>query len=407
MGLNSKYNLGFISQVEASMRGEVTFIPNPLARVGSVFNLMQSRYTLVSGATGSGKTSFVDYEFVLAPYTYLKGNKENIHWECAYFSLERKAMFKHAKWVSWLIYRDTGYMIPADDLMGWGSSPINATGYDLIRSYDAEISDILEKVHIYEGKSNTEVIRRVIDKKAAELGTLYKTDEIGMYVGSSPIPRVEFKDESLIEQTSTGPKPYIIGKHGDIEFKLYQNDHKYFLNNPKTFFFIVIDGINLLGDKDVVDAISLVLAEARDIYGFSPVVVTQQNRAMGDIQRVKLHGADLSPQIEDIFKSSQMGFDADLIVGLFDPLRYKAYDAEGSYEGYYIKSDSSKVISPSTQAPSGHSRFRSLHILKNSFGADGNKFGLKFLGECNHFETLPFPGTAEMDAAYANIRKGM
>lgn len=406
MGINNKYHLGFISQVDASMRGEVTFIPNPLDRVGKVFNLMQSRYTLVSGATGSGKTSFVDYTYVLAPFSYLKDCEEDIHWECAYFSLERKAMFKHAKWVSWLIYRDHKLRVSADELMGWGPSPVNDKGYELIRSYDQEISEILEKVHIYEGKSNVALIRKVIQRKSLELGTFYKTDEEGIYVNHSPIISERFSDKGLVEQTKTGPKPYILYKHDGVEFKLYQDDHKYFLKNPKTFFFIILDGINLLGDKEVLDAVSISLAEARDYYGFSPVVVTQQNRALGDVQRLKLHGADLSPQLEDIFKSSQMGFDADLVLGLFDPFRYKAYNADGCYEGYYLKSDSSKVHSPSTQAPSGHSRFRSLHILKNSFGSDGNKFGLKFLGESNHFETLPLPGTAEMDKVYADIRQG-
>ena len=128
---------------------------------------------------------------------------------------------------------------------------------------------------------------------------------------------------------------------------------------------------------------------------------------MGDVQRLKQHGADLSPQIEDIFKSSQMGFDADLILGLFDPLTYKAFDAEGKYDGYIVK-QGDDGITGSMQTPHGVGRFRSLHIMKNSFGPNNGKFGLKFLGESNHFETLPFPSDErEMGEVYSQIKQGL
>lgn len=407
MGLNERYRLGFLRQVESAVKGDVTYIPNPLARVGNSFNLMHSRYTLVSGATGSGKTSFVDYEYVLAPYTYLKNNQDDIHWEVDYFSLERKAMFKHAKWISWMIYRDKGLLMSADDLMGWGTSNLNQSGYDFIRGYDDEISDLLSKVNIYDGKVSVEVLRSIIKKKARKLGTFFYTTADELFVDDNPIPIKSFKDDGQVEHTKEGDKFYLTFTHNGEEIKLFENDHIYFLKNPKTFYYIIIDGINLLGDKEVLDAVSVELANARDLYGFSPVVITQQNRAMGDIQRIKLHGADLSPQIEDIFKSSQMGFDADLVLGLFDAYRYKAYDQSGCYEGYRLKPSNTGMSNPSMQAPSGHSRFRSLHILKNTFGADGCKYGLKFLGEVNHFETLPFPDDPAMDAVYADIRRGL
>ncbi|KKM22044.1 hypothetical protein LCGC14_1629350 [marine sediment metagenome] len=407
MELNQKYKAGFIAQVDASLRGEVTYIPIHLKRVGKSFNLMQSRYVLISGATGAGKTSIADETFVLAPYTYLKENKENIHWEVLYFSLERKQMFKHAKWVSWMIYRDHRTQISADDIMGWGEKPLNKTGYDLIRSYDQEMTDLLDHMQIYDGKISPNVIQRAIDRRAHELGTFYWTDEHGIYSAHDQIPFQLFTDENLVEQTKTGPRKYIQWEHKERKFKLYEDDHQYFPDNPKTFVYIIIDGINLLGDKEIIDKISVEIADARDKYGFSPVVVTQQNRSLADINRLKHHGGDLSPQIEDVFKSSQMGFDADVVFGLFDPLMYKAHDADGKYDGYVVL-QSSDGLTGSMQTPAGLSRFRSLHILKNSFGPNGAKYGLKFLGESNYFETLPFPDDeTAINKVYVEIRQGL
>jgi len=98
MAVNDRYSRGFLRQVEAAMRGDVMYIPNPLDRIGETYNLMQSRYHLIGGATGSGKTSFADYDYILHPWSYTVKNAEDsdMHWEAVYFSLERKRMFKHA-----------------------------------------------------------------------------------------------------------------------------------------------------------------------------------------------------------------------------------------------------------------------------------------------------------------------
>lgn len=407
--LNPKYKDGFLSQLEASQRGEVIFIPVGLQRLGSVFNLMQSRYTLISGATGAGKTSFADYLYVLKPWDFLKTAPKDIHWEVIYFSLERKQMFKHAKWISYFIYRDHGILVSPDALMGWSDEgAINKAAYDMIRSYDMEISKLLEHVRIYDSKVGTGVVRRAIEARAIDLGTFYYTDGEAAYMLGKTVYVERFDEKNLVESTKMGNRKYVDLNHEGELFRLYEDDHKYFMKNPKTFVFIVIDGIGLLGDKNIIDEISVDIANARDKFGFSPVVITQQNRAMGDIQRMKAHGGDLSPQLEDIFKSSQMGFDADLVLGLFDPYRYKAFDTMGKYEGYSIKPADGNINSASTLTPGGQSRFRSIHVLKNSFGPDGNKFGLKFLGESNHFETLPTPDKVmELEKVYADIRQGI
>ncbi len=407
MELNERYEDGFLSQVDASQRGEVVKIPVGYERVGKVFNLLQSRYILLAGSTGSGKTSLADEMTVLQPWTLLKsGQLPDVHWETLYFSLERKQMFKHAKWVSWMIYRDFGYQISADQIMGWGDAPLSEEGYKLVRSYDDEMSELLDHIQLYDGKIKASVVERAIRRRALDLGTFYYSDDEGVYKDDNPVYIVRFEDDGKTKKTKTGNRTYVELEHKGVKFKLYEDDHRYFLNNPKTFVFIVIDGINLLGSKEEIDAISVLVSDARDKYGFSPVIISQQNRSMGDIQRLKHHGGDLSPQLEDIFKSSQMGFDADLVLALFDALKYKAFDTEGKFDGYIIK-QGSDGITGSLQTPDGHSRFRSIHVLKNSFGPDGAKFGMKFIGECGYFETLPKPDDeGAMQLVYTAVRKG-
>lgn len=95
--------------------------------------------------------------------------------------------------------------------------------------------------------------------------------------------------------------------------------------------------------------------------------------------------------------------DSDLVLSIFNPFRYKAYDDNGMYKGYNIRD---QMVNPQ-----GYNRYRLLSILKNSYGIDDVDFGLKFLGEVNDFTTLPRPGidnsiTHELQKVYTEIQQG-
>ena len=408
--VNERYENGFLRRVRASMNGEITHLPNPLGRMNQVFRLSQSRYTLMIGASGSGKTSLADYMYIPKPFEFVQENPE-VYWEVLYYSLERKEEYKHAKWLSWFIKRDHDMLIPGDDLIGDGDNPVNDAGYKLIESYNETMSKLLSHIRLTDGKITLDVIERGIKERAHALGVLYYSDEEAVY-SSHQVTYIErFDDKNLTEQTEAGVRRYVELEHKGTKFKVYADDRRYFLHNPKSFVFIVVDGINLFRDKKTIDDLSIMLANARDIYSFSPVVVSQQNRSMGDINRLKQHGEDLSPQLEDVYMSSQMSFDADLVLGLFDPVRYKSISKKGEYLGYKIKplpTDPPPVYSM-LHPVKGFSRFRSLHILKNTYGIDGGAFGMKFTGESNHFDVLPKldeEGEAEMLKIYQEIAQG-
>ena len=403
----SEYKRGVLKHIESSIAGDVVKIDNPLgASAASAFNLLQSRYITIMGTTGSGKTSYGDWMIALEPYFWLCNNPSlGVHFEVLYFSLERKKEFKHAKWLSWMHYRHTGEKIPADTIMGWGKEPITQEKYQELRTYDAHMEGLLSHVKIYDGKQTTEKIKQLVDNRALELGILYQASDIGVHVQNSPVPTKFFDTDSETIDTPRGEEQVIQMTHtypdGSTEdFLLGPYEHKYFLHNPKTFVFIVIDGIGLVGGtsfaekKSTIDETSSILATARDMYGFSPVVVVQVNRAIGDVSRQKMQGSDLSPQLEDIQGSSQIAHDSDLVLALHDVHRYKAYDKEGFHKGYNITNG--------LMSPKGFCRFRGLHVLKNSFGMDGIKFGCIFVGEVNHFILLPKPDESGELAYYYN-----
>lgn len=64
------------------------------------------------------------------------------------------------------------------------------------------------------------------------------------------------------------------------------------------------------------------------------------------------------------------------MLALFDPVRYKVSDPSG-YDLSKLKDES------------GNNYFRSLRVIKNSYGADDLRVGLGFFGEIGMFKELP------------------
>ena len=108
---------------------------------------------------------------------------------------------------------------------------------------------------------------------------------------------------------------------------------------------------------------------------FRSVIVSQFNRDISNPLRIK--NGDVEPQLEDFAESSQTQNDADVVLALFDPMRYKVPDPSGY--------DLNKLIDTST----GAKYFRSLRLIKNSYGEDDVRIGLGFLGQIGMFKELP------------------
>ena len=80
--------------------------------------------------------------------------------------------------------------------------------------------------------------------------------------------------------------------------------------------------------------------------------------------------------MEDFADSSTTQNDSDICMALFDPMRYKVEDPSG-YDLNKLKDDF------------GSKYFRSLRVIKNSYGEDDIRIGLGFLGQIGMFKELP------------------
>lgn len=323
--------------VDNGRSGKNRGIPMGFDRLNHYIGLRKRMYFLLGGLTGSGKTSLLDDAFILNPVEWVtsKFNKKGQKLKIIYRSMERSRNYKLGKWVARKIFLDTGTIIPLGHLLGW-TGKLSDDDYKLFLSYKSYIDELTSIVEIIDGTDNPIGVATQIREHALENGTVEKIDKY---------------------------------------------HKKYTPNDPSVLTIVVIDHIGLLkptkeypSKKARIDKMSDELRHARDFYGYTPVVVSQFNRDIANINRIR--NGDVEPQLEDFKDSSQTQDDADIVMALFDPMRYKVEDPSGY--------DLSRL-----RDQWGAKYYRSLRLIKNSYGEDDIRIGLGFLGQVGLFKELP------------------
>lgn len=326
-------------EVQFGMEGRNSGIPMGFPRLSKYMGIRKRIYFLVGGFTGSGKTSFIDDAFVLNPYDWYisKGNKTKLKLHVIYRSMERSRVYKLAKWTSRRIFNEHGIIVPINKLLSWNEDDkLTKDEHDLFLTTKDYINELETMVTIIDGPENPIGIAK------------------------------QLNDYSKL--------------HGKIE-DIDQYNKVYIPNDENEITIVVLDHIGLLKytkdlttKKQVIDKMSDELRHYRDFCGYIPVVVSQFNREIANPIRIKQ--GDVEPQIEDFKESGQSQEDADVILSLFDPQRYKVADKSGY--------DLNKMIDEY-----GNKFFRSLRVNKNSYGTDDLRIGMGFMGQTGIFKELP------------------
>jgi replicative DNA helicase len=325
------------NEVQAGLDGRNNGIPMGFNRLNRYIGIRKSMYTLVGGLTGSGKTSFIDDAYVLNPFDWYisKENKTNMKLRIIYRSMERSGTYKLAKWISRKIFLEQGIIISVNKLLGW-TEKMTHDEHDMFLMYEDYAEQMKDVITIISGPENPVGIAKELKAHALENGKIEQLD---------------------------------------------QYNKVYVPNNENELTLVVIDHIGLLKTttaqptkKQAIDKMSDELRYARDFYGYSPVVVSQFNRDISSPMRLK--NGDVEPQLEDFADSSSTQNDADVVLALFDPMRYKVADPSG-YDLNKLRDDY------------GAKYFRSVRLIKNSYGEDDVRIGLGFLGQIGMFKELP------------------
>lgn len=322
------------NNIQRGIDGYNAGLPTGFKRLNAhISNIQQKRYTTIGGATGTGKTAYVDSAYLFNPYEYLMVNPDYHHsLEIIYYSLEIPPEEKLAKFACFKLWENHGINIDTKVLYSEGEFKIPPEIVPLIDKMGPYFSKLQEKVLTFRSSMSPNFMYKDIMGYAEKRGQVIR------------------KDGVVVE---------------------------YIPHDPNLITEIIIDHANLItpnaedkgSQKAAIDRASKMLVFFRNMFRFSPIVVSQFNRGIEGMDRKQMDSQE--PLLSDFKETGATQEDANIVIGLFNPHRYGIKD----HRGY-----------PISQLKR---RYRSAHVLKNRGGADGLQVGLHFMGEIGKFRELP------------------
>ena len=360
-----------ISKIKTAKETDPLWIPLRYPGLSDHVGITKRLYHMLGGDPGTGKTSFVDQTYVLDAHDYAYKNEEKVRLKTVYFSMERSQEYKKAKWLAHRMYTENNMLVSAPTLLNWGTGgELTDDMIETAESHSDFFNRLFEDVDIYDGIRNPTGIYKIMVEEALKNGTVYGRDADGTY----------YKTDLDAWTTNNGQSKKSIRKD-QCPLDLHTRQREYIPDDERLIIQIIIDHYGKprpergYSRKETIDKTSEYMQIGRDFYGMSVVGISQFNRNNANIQR-RVH-TDLSPEQQDFKGTGNTYEDADIVMGLFNPYKHGLDD----FKKYKIK----KTLS------NGFSRFRSISLLKNSYGADNLVAGFKFMGECGYFEQVAKP----------------
>jgi len=328
--------------IDHGRKGEAVWIPLALPRLGKHVQIAQKRYYLLGGASGTGKTALGHQMFILSPYAWYRKNaiekqETDIKLKIIVRNMERPTPILIGKWACLYLWIKYGILMDVTTLLGFGQqkSKISDDVFSKVSEALDYFEQMLDVVQIIPGSENPTGIWNQLKAVANQDGVV---TQLSQYVKAY--------------------KPH----------------------DPKQITLVVIDHIGRIStergfdERMTLKKMSEYLSIVRDLYGFSPVVINQFNRGLQETSRRGF----IEPEERDFKGASNMYEDSDFAMALFNPMKY----GKREHAGYQAH----KLVSKE-----GVNRFRSLHVLKNSYGMDDFQVGLRFVGEVGQFDELVQP----------------
>lgn len=339
----------FEENFDRGLEGKNQGIPMGFKRLSSVVGLRRKVYYLIGGYTGSAKTTLLDDAFVLNPADWFLNHKDetDIDIKILYFSMERSKDLKIAKWISRYIFMKHGIVISMGEILSW-SKKLGQELHGYVDQAKQYINEILHDVVIlHEHPRSPSDVLNIVKKFAYERGKDVLVEKI-------------LRNGTKFNKTVYTP-------YNPNELILVLTDHIGLVSRG------VEDGKSL-GPKETIDKYSENMRYVRDYFGYSPVIVSQFNREIASPLRIK--NGDAEPMLEDFKQSASTQEDAEIVMSLFDPMRYKCADPSG-FDLTRLRDDR------------GRKKYRSLKVLKNSYGPDDVRIPLALQPEVGYFKELP------------------
>lgn len=317
----------------------------------------------VTSHTGMGKTSFSKYLFVYQ--TMLYAIKNNINFKVIYLALEESEeeflddLFRH------IVMRLKNIQLDKFSLMGASSKVLDKKELDAIKECQEVVSQISNNIFVIDNVYTADQMYSVCKKFASNWGK-FDEDEDGNVKSYTPY------DENQIV--------LVVADHISLISEQYDSKNKIFLDKRK-----VMSRWHT----------EICKREITKVWNWAVLNIQQQSMESATAQYTSRGDSIIDkvlPSIDGLADNKIVARDDYVILGLFGPNHYNFE----KYLGYPIKDGSDKAMGDN---------FRSLHFIKNRFGATNKIIATYFNGAYTYFKELPKPDDPSMDYFYNKIKK--
>ena len=349
----------------------------------AINGVQRHRIYTVASPPKTGKSTFVDYGFVISPYLDWIENNPGIEIEWVYFSFEIDRVSKEFDFVAYFLYHDFG--IERITLEEGQTITINnqkETVIDLSPDYlRGRLQDDNGNI-IKVKESIVEAIKVVYEKRIIPLFGEYSSS--GTQITPGKINFIENRDNP------TGIWKYLIHKaekEGDFIYEYFGENKKrirgYKPLNPDKITIVVLDhirkcvperGFNM---KQTVDKMSEMLVELRNLLSYTFVIVIHSNRNIADTERLKFAKDELYIQSEDLKDSGNLNEDSDFVLSMFNPNDDRYHLTK--HFGMTIKDRNNNPIYPN---------LRTIHLIESRHCLYPQHFKTNMRGNLKTFEQI-------------------
>lgn len=347
----------FLNEVQSGIEGRNQGLSGGLPRLDKSTNNIQKKMIYIVGAdTKTGKTAFINHRFIISPYLNHPDliSQKKINW--IYFSYEIDRLETIAKFVAYFMLKDYNIRCDINYILGRGDNRMDSSHHKMVK-------------RIYE--------QHIIPLFGVQ-------DKFGKLISPGHIDFIEERNNP------TGIRNYLYdyaAKHGELIYDEYRNakgERKkklvgYNQYDPDLYTIILLDHVGLcrrergFNKKENLDKLSDYFVEIRNLFRFTIVGVSQFNRSLGKIDRLKFSGEQLQPTKEDFKDTGNLAEDASMVIALFNAGNYPHLD---SHMGYKLSSFKIKQ------------HYRSCHVLASRNSEAPVSVPLFFDGRMGEFREL-------------------
>lgn len=339
--MNYKFYRGALNKIFDGLGGKNKGVPTSSKMLNKwITNIQKERIYIISGSSGSGKTSFANELYVFSMFDeYIKHGK--IKPEIIYFSFEMTKENLIGKLICRWLYTNHNIIISPNQLFSYGDNRC-----------PKKVLDIIKQEECQNYISKFEEVTKVFDISMGVNEIVSILESIGQKNGS-------------FQEKDNGFKTYVENEEG-----------KHVL--------VVIDHAALVkltpgkSKKSTIDDLTPHLIRLRKMYKFSIVILQQLNRNISSTDRLKLD--QMLPNDADLKETSDLYDACDVCLGIFNPFKYRIPRTFG----YDICTDDA-----SKKKFFLEDRFRIMNIMKNRHGDNNKIMPVGFIGENGIIIDLP------------------